>query len=289
MSQYKQMTTTALGRILVAIGTAILEEQSPRSAPVESVFRLKRPRGLDVHALNLKRLRREPPSAPPSVDSELPAESHVEVPSQATDMPSQAAVPVDVEVTSQATGVPSQAAVPVDVEVPSQAAEVTSQDAAPSGAHAASRAKAKRAKRKVPVRCTAIDWHEIIESCAIAEASQDTAPVLAEVPSQAAEVPSQGTASVESHAASRSKAKRAQRQVPVGDTAFDWHEILEPCAIAEATTAAKVLEVARQKYGVAVARMHFSRDKQTSLPGPDGKAHRVFKYGLPRGLAWKLK
>ena len=77
MPQHKQMTTTAVGRILVAIGNALLEE-SPKSAsePVEAVFRLKRPRGLDVHALSVKRVRREP-SAPP-VDSEAPVESHAE-------------------------------------------------------------------------------------------------------------------------------------------------------------------------------------------------------------------
>jgi hypothetical protein len=197
MPQYKQMTTIALGRILVAIGNAILEEQSPTE--VESVFRLKRPRGLDAYSeLSVKRVRREPPAPPPSVDS------HAEA------------------VNSHAEAVES---------------------------------------------CP-----EAVESCAGAAESH------AEAVESQAEAP-------------RAKAKKVKRkgQVPVAEDAIDWNEILEPCPIVEATTAAKVLQVARQKYGVAAARMHFSRDKQSSLPGPDGKCHRVFKYGLPRGLAWKLK
>ena len=58
MSPYKQMTTIVLGRILVPIGNDILEEHSPPKSeePVESVFRLNRPRGLDQFTLNVKKV-----------------------------------------------------------------------------------------------------------------------------------------------------------------------------------------------------------------------------------------
>ena len=215
MSPYKQMTTIALGRILVAIGNAILEEQSPPKSeePVESVFRLKRPRGLDQFALNAKKGRRE--SMSPSVGPQAEAEE-------------------------------SQTAQAVD----SQAA------------------KADESQTEV------VEAAEAVES-----------PTA-----EAVDSPTANGHAVEAAKAPRARTKRIKLRVTGDDAvAVDWNELLEPCPIAEATTAKKVLEVARQKYGVAAARMHFSRDKQMSMPGPDGKAHRVFKHGLPKGLAWKLK
>ena len=221
------MTTVALGRILVAIGNAILEEHSPRKSaePVDSGSRLKRPRGLEQFTLNVKKVRRESP----------PSES-------------QAA-----EAASQTEATVSQAA-----KAESPKAAVDSQAA------------------EAELQMALVDPY-----AAEADESQPEAAVGSQTAeAQAAEAP-------------RAKAKRVKtiKLRVTGDEliAIDWNELLEPCPIVEATTAAKVLQAARQKYGVAAARMHFSRDKQTSMPGPDGKPHRVFKHGLPRGLAWKLK
>ena len=85
------------------------------------------------------------------------------------------------------------------------------------------------------------------------------------------------------------KVKRKVKPSAEGMEGVNWEDLVEPCPIAEATRAAELLGVARQKLGATEARARFGREKQTVLQGPDGKKRRVCKTGLPRGQAWKLR
>ena len=85
------------------------------------------------------------------------------------------------------------------------------------------------------------------------------------------------------------KVKRKVKLPTEGVEGVNWEDLVEPCPIAEATRAAELLGVARQKLGATEAQARFGREKQTVLRGPDGKKRRVCKTGLPRGQAWKLR
>ena len=94
------------------------------------------------------------------------------------------------------------------------------------------------------------------------------------------------------------KARKATRQKATPQTTSEptppssdisWDDLVEPCQIAEASRATKLLKVARAKLGDTEAQLRFGREKQTVLQGSDGKKRRVCKAGLPRGQAWKLK
>ena len=85
------------------------------------------------------------------------------------------------------------------------------------------------------------------------------------------------------------KVKRKVKPSAEGVEGVNWEDLVEPCPIAEATRAAELLGVARQKLGATEAQARFGREKQTVLRGPDGKKRRVCKTGLPRGQAWRLR
>ena len=85
------------------------------------------------------------------------------------------------------------------------------------------------------------------------------------------------------------KVKRKVKLSTEGVEGVNWEDLVEPCPIAEATRAAELLGVARQKLGATEAQARFGREKQTVLRGPDGKKRRVCKTGLPRGQAWRLR
>ena len=85
------------------------------------------------------------------------------------------------------------------------------------------------------------------------------------------------------------KVKRKVKLSTEGIEGVSWEDPVEPCPIAEATRAAELLGVARQKLGATEAQARFGREKQTVLRGPDGKKRRVCKTGLPRGQAWRLR
>ena len=85
------------------------------------------------------------------------------------------------------------------------------------------------------------------------------------------------------------KVKRKVKPSAEGVEGVNWEDLVEPCPIAEATRAAELLQVARQKLGATEAQARFGREKQTVLRGPDGKKRRVCKTGLPRGQAWRLR
>ena len=85
------------------------------------------------------------------------------------------------------------------------------------------------------------------------------------------------------------KVKRKVKPSAEGVEGVNWEDLVESCPIAEATRAAELLGVARQKLGATEAQARFGREKQTVLRGPDGKKRRVCKTGLPRGQAWRLR
>ena len=173
----RKMTTVSIGKLLVAIGNAILEESPPPHREPESAFRLKRHAGKPAARLPVKRRSAES-DTPEHVDAPVAEVSESKVHEieaitkepVSNEAPDAADVPEPrVNLARALTEQREQAVETVTRAKKARKPTLASESQAPESTAAEATQQAPRESK--PVEKVTIDWNEFLEPCPSSEAT----------------------------------------------------------------------------------------------------------------------